>query len=445
MRNLIRNLYGQRAYLRRIERAYQRLKSVELLSEADVASLAEETRVQFLQFCIRHVPYYRGLAAKLDIGGFEDWTKLPILTKDIIRGHEKELRSEGYSSLWIRKNTSGGSTGEPVTFLQDDAYQVDMCAMKRVYDAWTGYHYGESKVILWGSERDLLEGREHWKTHFARWMQHEHWINAFRMTEESMAAAVELINKSKPVQILAYVEAISTLCKYIKTNNLSVHSPKAIMTSAGTLYPEIRKEISETFNAPVYNRYGSREVGDMGSEYAAGSGLLVHPSVHYLEVVREDGSLCQPGEPGRILVSCFTNRVMPLLRYDVGDVGVMHPVRALGMPAYQSLESVKGRVTDNFITSEGARIHGEFFTHLLYHRDWVQKFRFHQRADTSIDIYVVLTPHMKLTDVQEQCEQIESQIQQVMGEVCPLRWSALNKLESHGNGKYRYVISDMPQ
>lgn len=445
MRTLIRKLYGQRAYLRRIDRAYHRLKDVEVMSEEDVAFLAQETRGEFLQFCIRNVPYYRGLAAKLEIDGLDDWAKLPILTKDIIRENAEDLRSEGYSSLWIRKNTSGGSTGEPVVFLQDDAYQVDMCATKRVYDSWTDYQYGESKVILWGSERDLLVGREHWKTHFARWMQNEHWINAFRMTEESMAASVDLINQRKPVQILAYVEAISTLCKFIRRNNLLVHSPKAIMTSAGTLYPEIREEISETFNAPVYNRYGSREVGDMGSEYAAGSGLLVHPSVHYLEVVREDGSHCQPGEPGRILVSCFTNRVMPLLRYDVGDIGVMHPDGLPGMPAYQNLESVKGRVTDNFITSEGARIHGEFFTHLLYHRDWVQKFRFHQRADTSIDIYVVLTPHMKLIDLQEQCEQIESQIRQVMGDACELRWSALNELDSHENGKYRYVISDMPQ
>lgn len=416
-----------------------------MLGSKEVEGLAEETRSAFLQFCIEHVPFYRDAANREGVHNLNDWLKLPILTKDLIRAHSKELRSEGHASLWVRQNTSGGSTGEPVTFLQDDTYQVEMCAMKRVYDSWTGFQYGQPKVILWGSERDLLEGREHWRTHFARWMQNEHWINAFKMTEASMAATVDLINKRKPVQILAYVEAISTLCKFIKKNRLKVYAPHGIMTSAGTLYPEIRKEISETFQAPVYNRYGSREVGDMGSECSDDSGLLVHPMIHHLEIVRDDGSPCEAGEPGRILVSCMTNRTMPLLRYDVGDVGVLKAETHDDVPAFQSLESVKGRVTDNFINLEGARIHGEFFTHLLYHCDWVHKFRFHQRADTSIDIYVVLAPQIKLIDLKKECESIDQEIRKVMGEGCLLRWSSVRELESHANGKYRYVISDTQQ
>lgn len=445
MRTLIRNLYRQRAYLKRIDEAYDRLKMVESLNPVDFASLASETREQFLQFCIRQVPYYREIAENQGVASIYDWSKLPILTKDIIRARAKDLVAEGVNFQWVRKNTSGGSTGEPVTFLQDDGYQVDMCAMKRVYDSWTGYNYGGSKVILWGSERDLLVGREHWKTHFTRWLQNEHWINAFKMTEESMSAAVETINRCKPVQILAYVEAISTLCKFIKRNGLRVHSPRGIMTSAGTLYPGIRQEIMETFDAPVFNRYGSRELGDMGSEYAENSGLLVHPTIHYLEIVREDGSLCNAGETGRIIVSCFTNRAMPLLRYDVGDIGAMKPGSMSGVPAYQALESVKGRVTDTFITPDGARIHGEFFTHLLYHKGWVQKFRFHQREDSSIDIYVVLVPQFKLGDLQIQCEDIDGQIRKVLGVDCVLRWNPVDDLPPHKNGKFRYVISDMLQ
>lgn len=443
MRAVLRNLRDRRGVFQRINSAYLNLREVDQYAPVQLDEYIQKQRLELLTHCGATIPYYREAFRSRGIRGLSDWRKIPILTKTIIRAHADDLQDREGGYGWVRRNTSGGSTGEPVEFLQDDEYQIQMCAMKRVYDEWSGYHYGEPKVIIWGSERDILEGGEHWKVRFARWLQNETWINAFRMTDASMHHAIKDINRRKPVQVLAYVEAISTLCKFIRKHNLKVHSPVGIMTSAGTLYPEIKKEIEEVFQAPVFNRYGSRELGDIACDRSATSGLRVHPGTHYVEILRDDGEPCEIGEPGRMIVSCFTNRVMPLLRYEIGDVGVLGPASRDGVCAFQALQEIKGRETDTFISLGGDKIHGEYFTHLLYHRSWLTQFRFHQKRDHSVEILVVLADGVRRAQFTVECDDVVAKIKQAMGADCEVSWSEVSHLPPHQNGKFRYVISDV--
>ena len=443
MKTFLRKLRDQRGVLRRIHVACSDFEGIRQDSVPAMEKFLKAQQAEILDHCLGSIPYYQAALKQAGVSGVDDWRKIPILTKSILREHAERMVDSVSEYGWVRKNTSGGSTGEPVEFLQDDSYQVKMCAMKRIYDSWTGYAYGDPKVIIWGSERDILEGGEHWRVSVARWLQNESWVNAFQMSEEAMHAAIFEINKRKPTQILAYVEAISTLCKFIRKHNLKVHSPVGIMTSAGTLYPEIKQEIEETFQAPVFNRYGSRELGDIACSRSDTEGLLVHPGTHFVEIVRDDDSPCDVGESGRIIVTCFTNRVMPLLRYEVGDVGVIGEAPGVGVPQFQVLQEVKGRVSDTFTASGGAKVHGEFFTHLLYHKPWVQQFRFHQKSDGSIEILVVLADGLEDVVLRGYCEEVDRKIHVLMGESCLINWKLVDEIPSHKNGKFRYVISDV--
>lgn len=442
MRNLLRKLRDRRGVLRRIRSACSDFEGIERYTAEAMAEYLKAQQVDVLRHCLDRIPYYQTALRQASVVSIDDWLKIPILTKTVLREHAESMVDSVGTYGWIRKNTSGGSTGEPVEFLQDDSYQVKMCAMKRIYDSWTGYAYGDPKVIIWGSERDILEGGEHWRVRVARWLQNESWVNAFQMSEAAMHAAILEINKKKPVQILAYVEAISTLCKFIRKHNLKVHAPQGIMTSAGTLYPEIKQEIEEVFQAPVFNRYGSRELGDIACSRSDTAGLLVHPATHYVEVVRDDDSLCEVGEPGRIIVTCFTNRVMPLLRYEVGDIGVMGEVPQVDRPQFQVLRQVKGRVSDTFIAPDGSKVHGEFFTHLLYHKPWVKQFQFHQKSDGSIEIMVVLNAEVEDARLRAHCAEVDGKIYVLMGKSCLINWKLVDEIPPHRNGKFRYVISD---
>src|SRR4051812_30895056 len=85
-------------------------REIDLLTRGDAARL----KLEMVRYARTEVPYYAATKASDDV--LESY---PILTKDSIRRHPSELRSADHVARGAIANTSGGSTGEPVRFLQD--------------------------------------------------------------------------------------------------------------------------------------------------------------------------------------------------------------------------------------------------------------------------------------------------------------------------------------
>ena len=86
--------------------------------------------------------------------------------------------------------------------------------------------------------------------------------------------------------------------------------------------------IEEAFGRPVTNRYGCEEVSLIACECEEHRGLHLNADGVYGEVVPDDRPAPGPAA-GRLLVTDLTNRAMPLVRYQVGDVVVPTDRRAL--------------------------------------------------------------------------------------------------------------------
>ena len=215
------------------------------------------------------------------------------------------------------------------------------------------------------------------------------------------------------------------------------------MSAAGTLHDVQRELIERVFGAPVFNRYGSREVGDMACECDQHRGLHVSTPTHYIEIVRDGGTAARPGEIGEVLVTLLTNFAMPLIRYRIGDLAAWSEEPCTCGRAWPLLKSVVGRVTDTFLTAKGTRIHGEYFTHLFYFRDWIRQFQVVQVGYDEILLKVVLKdgmlnlPESKKYEVQE----IEQKTRLVMGPACRIDWQVTSEISPTASGKRRYTIS----
>jgi phenylacetate-CoA ligase len=61
-----------------------------------------------------------------------------------------------------------------------------------------------------------------------------------------------------------------------------------------------------------------------------------------LELLRDDGTPCQPGEAGRVVISDLTNMASPVLRYESGDYAVRGGSCPCGR-GLDTLERVLGR------------------------------------------------------------------------------------------------------
>jgi phenylacetate-CoA ligase len=202
----------------------------------------------------------------------------------------------------------------------------------------------------------------------------------------------------------------------------------------------MRERIERVFGCRVFNKYGSREVGDMACEIPQCDGLWIAPWGVHVEVVDDAGSPVPDGSEGELIVTLLTNFAMPLLRYRIGDRGALAPPgTGWHGDAARVLLRVTGRTVDAFRLPDGTVIDGEYFTHLLYFRDWVSRFQVIQRDHESILVRIVPCADRPVDAERE----IVNGVLAVMGSHCRVEFEYCDQIEVSASGKYRYTISEV--
>ncbi len=303
------------------------IKKYDKLSIEEINKIQKDKLKKILLHAYINIPYYYKVLKESNVitgrqVRLENFSNLPILTKEIIRDEDSNLYSKDFKDRKFYKNSSGGSTGEPVRFIQDKEYNEWNIATKIYYKIYGNQKIGERELRLWGSERDTLEGKEKFSIKLKNWLYNRKEFNSFRMTENEMFEFVKGWNKFKPTWIEAYVQSIYEFGKFIKENNLEIHSPKGILVSAGTLYPEMQKLIEQVFSCQTFNRYGTREVGAIACSCKENKGLHLSLFNNYIEILDNQLKPCSSGEIGKVYVTTLNNYSMPLIRYDIGDMAI---------------------------------------------------------------------------------------------------------------------------
>jgi phenylacetate-CoA ligase len=403
--------------------------------------------VQLLAHCRRSVPYYAEIMKKVGDDFEHDpasyLLRLPILTKGLIRAHIEQLKSQDLGQRKWYFNTSGGSTGEPVKLIQDRDYGDRSNALQEFYSSWAGAGVGDSIVYIWGSERDILEGSlgAELKKLIIKSLLRKTYLNAFRMTPEKMNEFINILNTRRPKLIIAYVDSIFELARFAEREKIAIRPQSAIITSAGTLTPFMREKIEGVFQCKVFNRYGSREVSDIAGECDAHRGLHVFPWGCYVEVVDEAGNRLPAGTEGNIVVTCLSNFAMPLIRYQIGDRGVLSADSSCPCGrGGQILERILGRNDDIFETKDGTQIEGGYFGFLLYSRPWVWKCQVIQKDYSSILFRIKQSEY----DYEpEELSDIIYKTRVIMGEDCQVDFEFVDDIPTSPSGKYRYILSEI--
>ena len=426
-----------------IGREYRRLLTEE--TDNTQGEITRELLVDLLSHCQHNVPYYRDWMDKLGDSFVQDplafLSRFPILTKDIIRQNFDRLLSSDLGKRRWQYNTSGGSTGEPVRLIQDRQFAARTGAIQLLSFRWAGRELGEPAVRVWGSERDILQGSMGLKMSLLNRLTNDTWLNAFRMTPDSMRKFIEMLNANQPKLIIAYAQAIYELAQFAEQERISIIPQKAILTSAGTLHPFMRQKIELIFQCKIFNRYGSREVGDIACECDAHRGLHVFPRGCYVEVVDEEGKPLPRGVEGEVLVTSLANYAMPLIRYAIGDRGILSPAETCACGRNGLIfAKISGRNVDTFKKADGTLIDGEYFTHLLYFREGVKQFQVIQKDYKAILFKIVKTsPEWPSEDRQE----IIQKTRRLTGNDCSVTFEFVDQIPPSRSGKYRYTISEV--
>ena len=443
-RNILLPIYWKYVKQWRVIEYYNKLKEYQWNTVEENQEIQQKKLYKLIKYTDQNIPYYKKMIKEHNIQFsedtvFKDIKKFPILTKDIIRNNFDELYKFRDNTYYT--NSSGGSTGEPVILYQDRNQLEWEIATKILFDEWAGRKIGEPMVKLWGSLGDTLRGGQSFKGYLRQKFYGATILNSNRMTDKNMYEFVQKINQVKPGLILTYTSSIDTLARFIQKNNLSIHSPHAIMTTAGVLYPEIQKRIEKVFRATIFNRYGSREVGDIACNCEKSSGLHLLPNIHYLEVVDNDGKEVAFGQTGNIIITLLTNYTMPLIRYKIGDRGILSDMNRQCEHGFPLLEKINGRIKSVFINKFGDYIDDDLFFALFRLKENIKKFQIIQETVEYIIINLVLIDKTKLKDVDKEFREISQKIRKVMGEETKIKYNIVDEIKPSPSGKYMYSFS----
>jgi len=133
-------------------------------------------------------------------------------------------------------------------------------------------------------------------------------------------ARLDAISQERPSVLRGLPHFLLWLSDRARARGLRFPGLRAILPFGGLLSPAIARRVEAGFGAPFRDVYGTGELGIVGAACGRSAGVHVFEDLFVVEVLR-DGRPARAGERGAVVVTDLVNAAMPLVRYDVGDVG----------------------------------------------------------------------------------------------------------------------------
>lgn len=387
------------------------------------------------------VPYYRTLFRNIgvrsdDIRTWEDFSRLPILTKDIIREQERNLIREDVPIEKLQKHFSGGSTGVPLKFFRSAEYMEKSDAGTYRNLEQCGWRPGEMVAFFWGGS-DKLYAMSKAEFRLRQFIRRMYQFDPFFAGEKDMEQWAVTFARIRPRVILGYASTIALFAFFLERRGKKVSGVKGAFTTAEKLYPPQREVIERVFGCKVFDCYGSSEIQNIAAECPLGK---MHINADFV-VIEEDRTTGDGPRP--FLLTSLLNYSMPFIRYRNEDCGYLSNETCTCGNHFPLMRLEIARTSDNFLFPGGRVVHGEFFTHLMYGSSGIVTFQFHQTAVDQIVLYIVPGPgnhearEAKIKDAIRQIHDVTPQ-QPVRVEVREVESIPLSKA-----GKYRFTRSDV--
>lgn len=287
---------------------------------------------EFVRHAFEAVPYYRDLSVQLgiraeDIRSLDDLRRLPVLEKTQVRGSEKRFVDDRTAYRRIGIGFTSGTTGTPLQIHgTSESFALRWGHVARLR-TWAGLSDPIHPRRVQFTGRNIVPtgqspGRHVYWRH--NWPDRALLMSTTHISPETAPYYARAMSRFEPELIDGYPSAVSMIARIAMAQGLSLPRPTAIITSAETLLDDDRAVMEEAFGCKVFDQYAASEPSCFWSTCEAGS-MHIHPEYGISEVVGPDGEPVKPGEEGDVVVTSFLSRVMPLIRYRLGDRAVLAP------------------------------------------------------------------------------------------------------------------------
>jgi phenylacetate-CoA ligase len=398
--------------------------------------------VEFRDDCVRRlvahayrsVPYYRTLfresgISPQDIVTAEDLRYIPISTRKTLQGLPVEaVVAEGVRPENLICKRSGGSSGAPLS-IRTTWFEN---RLRRWYRVREKRYFGTrpfDRIGRVGSPEDA--GKPSVRKRLRRQLRlySVHTVSVYLQPDEILVDLGAL----RPDVIQGYPGAIARVCASMNDSDREKIRPRFVLTGAEVLTPLARRQISEGFGAPVYDRYGSQETGVIAWECRETGLYHISDDSVVVEVLR-DGRPAAPGERGEVVVTSLHAYAMPFIRYRLGDVVTRGEDRCSCGQPFSTLSAIQGRVLDYFPLPDGRLLHPYIVNRRCFKwTPWIRDCQLRQERENLVRACLVPVRHPS----DEELNQLEECMAAVLGTGVEVRIELSDEIPLEFNGKFR--------
>jgi phenylacetate-CoA ligase len=394
-------------------------------------------------YCNTNVPYYQELFRKIgaqpdDFRSFEDYSKIPFLTKEIIRENSDKLLSVSENRNHVFKYNTGGSTGIPLMIYK--TITDDIIERAFMTNQWSrvGYKPMDSRVIIRG---EVIEGNKLW----VYYPSTNAWVfSSYHLSPEYIDQMVEKLNWIKPKFLHVYPSSLWIFANLIKEHKLKLNfTPQAILCGSEKLFEHQRNFFSEIFGCRSFSWLGLAEQTILAGECEYSTDLHIFPQHSFIELVDDNGVvISQPGITGQIVGTTFHRHSFPFLRYISGDMASYTAGICSCGRNFHRFGEIEGRVQNVIVSRDGriipltALVFGQ---HLLAF-DKVEKMQLFQGEKGVVDVRLIKGVNFTEEDAATLCNQLLKASKNTVS----FTISYHDSLERTPSGKHKFLIQQLP-
>jgi phenylacetate-CoA ligase len=396
---------------------------------------------------VRSFEFYRNKVAEAgvsvrDMQSLEDLGRWPLMTKVDLNRAMRELRGLSGRLPAHTVRMTGGSTGDPCVVLADRTTSSRSLAVRALFQEWYGIRIGDRQVRLWGHPLEEGTWREHLKDRILNRLR----LDSLALGKDRFPATLDRVLRFGAEFLYGYASLLALFVDELSDSGLlELQSGlKAAITTSETMSETQRGNLQRRLGRPIADEYGCGEVDIIafccpdGGRHIAAENVLV-------EIVQSGD---EPEGYGRVVVTDLNNKLMPVIRYCIGDLAPLARRNCVCGRGWPCIGPVLGRVQDQFIEIDGGarRVHSYFVVYMLeqlFDKGWgIGRFQIVQEERDLLVLRVVPAAG-KSFDRGLLQEVLETQGRSVLGS--GMRWQVVitnsSELEKSASRKYQFFVN----
>jgi len=350
----------------------------------------EQKLRQITAYASTNVPFYRRLLREQHVNpssirSLEDLAKLPTITRRDLYRNFREMSAPGLSGRG-ELVTSSGSSGPAVSCYIDQITISESIATSVLFNLWASWLPGMTTLQIMRARPENISQQVYWR------LMRTKFLNSLDIRNSTAKSFAKVIASSDPSLIISYPSVLGMIARNMDATPPSV---RGIIVGSETITPNVARDIEESFARRAFNRYGLSEFGGvLMQDCDLHQGLHLNSELAVVEVLDSDGERVAENERGRLVITGLRNFVMPLIRYDAGDIGVAGGECACGR-GFPVVSDVVGRTSDVVRGKNGDEISSFLLLNALHYygffAEFIAEFQFVDKAPGKVGLRIVPT------------------------------------------------------